>query len=472
MAYLIIIVAYSAAQVALGLWAARRLRGSSDFFVGARSFGPGLLFATFLAANIGGGSTIGATGLGYRDGLAAWWWVGSAAIGSLVLAAWVGPRIRRLAAEHDLRTVGDFLEWRYDARVRATIAVLLWVGTVAILAGQLIGIAWVLNVVIGLPKVAGCLIGAGVATAYFSAGGLRSSAIVNVVQVTVKVLGFMVALPLALRAVGGLDGLHQTIADPGMWNPWQHGRSGWVYVAMLTPAFVVSPGLLQKVYAARDDGAVRVGVGLNALALFAYALMPTILGMIAQVRHPGLPNHELALPMLFMHDLPFWVGALGLAAVFSAELSASDAILFMLATSLSQDLYKRFVNPSASDRRVLSVARLASLVGGLLGVIVALMSKTIVDALSVFYTLLGVSLFVPVVAGLFMRRARAGDALAAIAGGVSVVVAVQLWSGGAPLGVFTPAMCGLAAAVLAFAAVATLVPGGRPPSVEAARRRS
>ena len=94
------------------------------------ALGPGLLFATFLAANIGAGSTIGAAGLGYRDGLAAWWWVGSAGIGSLVLALWVGPRIRRIAAEHDLRTVGDFLEWRYDRRVRAIIAVLLWVGTI------------------------------------------------------------------------------------------------------------------------------------------------------------------------------------------------------------------------------------------------------------------------------------------------------------------------------------------------------
>ena len=152
---------------------------------------------------------------------------------------------------------------------------------------------------------------------------------------------------------------------------------------------------------------------------FAYALMPTLLGMIAHVLHPGLPNHELALPTLFMNDLPFWVGALGLAAVFSAEVSASDAILFMLATSLSQDLYKRFVNPSATDRQVLSVARLASVAGGCLGVVVALMSKTIVDALTVFYTLLGVSLFVPIVAGLFTRRARAIDALGAI-GAVSL----------------------------------------------------
>src|SRR5436309_1938853 len=190
MLYLLIIVIYSAAQIAFGLWISRRVQGSSDFFVAGRRLGPGLLFATFLAANIGGGSTIGATGLGYRDGLAAWWWVGSAGLGSIVLAWWVGPRIRRIAAQYDLRTVGDFLEWRYDKRVRAAIAALLWVGTVAILAGQLIGIAWILTVVIGIPKIAGCAIGAVVVTIYFGAGGLLSSAVVNVVQLSVKVIGF------------------------------------------------------------------------------------------------------------------------------------------------------------------------------------------------------------------------------------------------------------------------------------------
>ncbi len=459
MVYLLIIVVYSVAQIALGVWVARRVRGSSDFFVAGRSLGPGLMFATFLAANIGGGSTIGATGLGYRDGLAAWWWVGSAGLGSFVLAMWVGPRIRRIAAEHDLRTAGDFLEWRYDHRVRAVVAALLWVGTIAILAGQLIGIAWILTVVIGVPKIAGCAMGAIVVTAYFGAGGLKSSAVVNVVQLTVKVVGFAIALPLALRAVGGLEGLHTAIDSPDMWSPWRHGASGWIYVAMLTPNFIISPGLLQKVYGARDDRTVRVGVGLNALALLVYALVPTLLGMSALVLHPGLPNRELALPMLFMHDLPFWVGALGLAAVFSAEVSAADAILFMLATSLSQDLYKRFLNPSASDRQVLTVARAASVFGGSAAVIVAFLSKTVIDALSVFYTLVGVSLFVPIVAGLYMRRPRAVDALAAIAGGIVVVIAAHLWNGGEAIGTFTPAMCGLAAAVVAFAIAAAVLPG-------------
>jgi SSS family solute:Na+ symporter len=456
MPYLIVILLYSVAQIALGLWISRRVTGSSDFFVAGRRLGPGLLFATFLAANIGGGSTIGATGLGYRDGLAAWWWVGSAGIGSIVLAIWIGPRIRRIAAEHDLRTVGDFLEWRYDSRVRAVIAALLWVGTIAILAGQLIGIAWILTVVIGTPKIVGCAIGAIVVTVYFGAGGLMSSAVVNVVQLSVKVLGFAIALPIVLTAVGGAGALRSAIADPAMWNPWQHGASGWVYVAMLAPNFIVSPGLLQKIYGARDDRTVRIGVGLNGVGLLMYAAVPPLLGMAAGVLHPNLANRELALPMVFMHDVPFWVGALGLAAVFSAEVSAADAVLFMLATSLSQDLYKRYVRPGATDRQVLLVARAASAAGGTLAVLVAFVSQTIVDALSIFYTMIAVGLFVPIVAGLYLRRPRPFDALAGIGGGVLVVAVLQFGRGGRPIGFFTPAMCGLGAAAAAFFAVTAL----------------
>ena len=120
--HLVWLVVYSAAQLALGGWISRRVQTSSDFFVAGRSLGPGLLFSTMLAANIGAGSTVGATGLGYRDGLAAVWWVLSAGIGSLVLAFWIGPAMRRVAAQHDLRTVGDYLEFRFGVACGRSIA--------------------------------------------------------------------------------------------------------------------------------------------------------------------------------------------------------------------------------------------------------------------------------------------------------------------------------------------------------------
>jgi solute:Na+ symporter, SSS family len=452
--HLLLLIVYSAGLIGLGLWIGRRVTGSSDFFVAGRSLGPGLIFATVLAANIGAGSTVGAAGLGYRDGLAAWWWVGSAGLGSIVLAMWVGPRIRRLAAEHNLQTVGDFLEWRYSGRVRATIAALLWVGTLMILAGQLIALAWLLNVVIGLPKWAGCLAGGVVMTTYFAAGGLLSSAVVNLIQLIVLLSGFALAIPFALGAAGGWEGLAAGNLPDTHWTFLEGGGSGWFYLAILGPSFIVSPGLLQKAYGARDDRAVRIGIGANGLVLLAFAFVPVLLGMLAFVLHPGLESRDMALPMLLMHSVPPLIGSLGLAALFSAEVSSADAILFMLSTSLSKDMYKRFINPAASDAQVLRVARLAALAGGVLGVIFAILLESVIGALTIFYTLLSVSLFVPVIAGLYTRRPGTPEALGAIATGVTTVIALQLLRGGRGIGPLTPALIGLILAAFAFLIVA------------------
>ena len=135
---LILLGAYSVFVVALGLWSARLVRSSSDFFIAGRSLGPGLMFTSMIAANIGAGATVGVAGLAYRDGLSAWWWSGSAGFGSLVLAFWVGPRLWRLARDRGFYTTGDFLEARYGSTVRGVVTALIWLGSLSILAAQLL----------------------------------------------------------------------------------------------------------------------------------------------------------------------------------------------------------------------------------------------------------------------------------------------------------------------------------------------
>jgi SSS family solute:Na+ symporter len=449
--HLIVLVAYALGLMTIGLRLGRYVRGSADFFVAGRALGPGLIFSTMLAANIGGGSTVGATGLGYASGLAAWWWVGSAAIGSVVLAFWIGPAIRRVAAAHDLRTVGDYLEFRYSRAVRGVASVLLWIGSLAILAAQLIALGSILEVVAGVPFVIGCAIGGLVITSYYTAGGLLTAAWINVIQLTVKLGGFAIALPIALQRVGGWDALAalRVTSEPGYWSFWRPETALGLFVT-IAPAFVISPGLLQKIFGARDDRAVRAGVGLNALGLFLYAGVPVVLGMAAHVMFPDIADQKLVLPTILMRALPPIIGSIGLAAVFSAEVSAADAVLFMLTTSLSQDLYKRFINPAASDGRVLQVARLTTVISGTLGVGLAIASGSIVDTLTIFYTLLTVSFFVPILAGLYIARARTPDALAAIAAGVTGMLVVQAATGGRGWGALTPALVGLVAAIAGF----------------------
>ncbi len=458
--HLVVLIAYSVVLIAFGLWIGRLVRGSADFFVAGRSLGPGLLFATVMAANIGAGSTVGAASLGYQFGLSAWWWVGSAGIGTLFLAFFVGPRIHRLAAKHGFYTVGDFLEHRYGTAVRGVMTALLWMATPAILAGQLIALSVVLEVVVGFPRVPGLLLGGLVTTTYFTAGGLRGAAWINLAQLVVLIIGFAAALVMALHLVGGWSGMAAVGPSVGhdYFNFWHGGGAGWTLLALLAPNFIVSPGLLQKVYGGRDTRSIRLGVGLCGLALMVFAFAPAVLGMVARMQYPDLINPDHALPVLLRSDLPVLVGAVGLGALFVADISSADAILFMLATSMSQDLYRRFINPQASDRRVLFVARVAAVLGGAVAVGMAIVSESVVAPLRIFYSLVGLSFFVPVVAGLYRGRGGAPEVFASIAAGIATDLTVRLVTDGAGFGVVTPNLAGLIAAGAGFTCVAVARP--------------
>jgi SSS family solute:Na+ symporter len=408
-----------------------------------------------LAANIGAGSTVGAAGLAYRDGISAWWWNGAAAIGSIFLALWIGPRIWKIAAEHNLYTAGDYLELRYGGVVRGVIASLIWFGTLAILAAQLIAGAAVLTVVADVPRWAGALIGAVVMTIYFAAGGLLSSAWVNLVQLVVLLGGFIVSVPLIVNAVGGLDAISPGSAVPPTFWDFMHSAgpgSGWTMLFLLGANFVVSPGLVQKVYGAASPRTVRLGVGVQALVLAVFSFAPVLIGMAGRVAHPGIEGRDLVLPTVMLEHLPAFLGALALSAIFSAEVSTCDAILFMLSTSLSQDLYKRFLNPAATDRQLLGVARGAAVVGGAVGVLLAIVIPTVVAALTIFYSLLAVSLFVPVVGGLYSRRAGTPEALASIAAGVLTLLGIRFFLA-AQYPWLDPTLTGIIAAAIAYFAV-------------------
>jgi SSS family solute:Na+ symporter len=460
--HLALLVVYSVALTAAGLWIARSVRSSADFFVAGRGLSAPLIFSTVLAANIGAGTTVGAAGLAYAEGVSAWWWNGSAAIGSLALAFWIGPRMWRLATEHGFLTAGDYLEYRYSPTVRGVMSSFIWIGTLAVLAAQLLAGAAVFAAVGDIPKPAGVLIGALAMTVYFVAGGLLGSAWVNMLQLVVLIGGFLIAMPLLYSSVGGSAGFAAMVPPhPRYWDIMYSsgaGLSGWAMLAVLTPAFIISPGLLQKAYGAKDERAVRLGIGLQGLAQMIFAFIPVFFGLAARAAHLQIGSQNMVLPTVLATELPVWVGALGLAAVFSAEVSTCDAILFMLSTSLSKDLYKRFVSPDASDRQVLLVARLAAVAGGIGGVLLALRFETIVDALRVFYSLLSVSFFVPVLGGLFIRRAGAAEALASMAAGIGTLLFARYTGDGRGYGLLNPEMLGLLASAVGYGVVMLVRP--------------
>ncbi|MFN8096199.1 MAG: sodium:solute symporter family protein [Vicinamibacteria bacterium] len=449
-----LLLAYAGLLVAAGAWVARRVRRSGDFFVASRALPTGAVFATLLAANIGAGSTVGATGLGYRHGLSAWWWSGSAALGCLVLGTLVAPRLHRLAREHGFFTVGDFLEWRFDRSVRVLVSGILWLGTLSLLAGQLIAMARALEAVTGLPRAAGALASSLVLVLYFAGGGLLASAWVNVLQLGTLLVGFALAVPFAWRAAGGWPAI---AAAGGPGRPDYGSLSGMGLAGILglvvvfVPSFVVSPGLVQKTFGARGPSQARRAVLWNALGLAAFAFVPGVLGMSMRAIRPDLANPELALPLLATDVLPPWIGGLTLAALFAAEISTADAVLFMLSTSLSRDLYQALLRPAADDARLLRVGRLAAALGGALAVGLALVLPSVATALTLFYGVMTAALFVPLLAGLLSRRPGAFHARAAVAVSIALTIGLRLAGSGQSWAAWLPSLAGIAGATLVVA---------------------
>ncbi len=459
---------YSVFLMGLGIYISRRVKNSSDFLVAGRSLGPGRLFATFLAANIGAGSTVGATGLGYRFGLSAWWWVGSASIGTILLSQILGPKLWTIAKANGLATLQDFLEFRYGKAVKAIIAVLFWFGAMAILAGQLIAISSILNTVAGIPKWEGCLIGGAVAIVYCTAGGLMASAFVNMFELAVTMSGLLLAVPFAIHAVGGWQHLHELVlaqkssvtAGNAMFNIVGVGpRQVIAWSAILIPSFMISPGLVQKVYGARDVKTVKLGVGLNSVGQAVFAFVPAVLGICAFAALPHLANPESALPTAMKLLLPQWLGVWALASIFSAELSTTDAILFMLSTSLAVDLYKTFLEPGISQQKLLRVSRIASVGAGGLGILLATVLPSIIAAVSIFYGLIAVALFVPVMAGLYSQRVLSGAAITSILSAVAVTVVTMHLTGNRGVGWLSPQVIGIATAALVMVGFRLFHPG-------------
>ncbi|MBQ3398540.1 MAG: sodium:solute symporter family protein [Synergistaceae bacterium] len=458
------IFVYAVILVALGAFIGRKAKSASDFFVAGRRFGSGLLFTSLIAANLGAGSTVGVSALAYTHGVSAWWWIGSAGIGSLILAYIVGPKIWRIARENNYYTLSDYLDARYSKAFSGIIAVMMSVGTLALFAGQLLGIAWILEVAAGIPKVQGVIIGAVVTTLYFAAGGLLSSAVVNIVEVAVILAGFIIAVPFVLSYAGGISGIKSAVSNPTYFDAFGMGSTAIIgYIVMLVPSFFISPGLIGKVFAAENERAVKVGTAMNGLVQLIFAVIPVIIGMSAGACIPGLSRADLALPSAMKEMMPFFAASLSLAGIFAAEVSTADTVLYMLAGSLTNDIYKRFMNPKIDDRNLLRLSRVVTVICGLIGVILALRLESIISALTIFYSLMSVSLSAPLVFGLFTKRAgNFGAVMSALLGaGLTVYMTFGGFGGALEIvGVrLNASTCGI---ILSFAVMAVSLLWKRP----------
>ena len=165
---LLIIAAYLAGMVAVGLWTRRKAVNQEEFLVAGRSVGPLLYSGTLAAIIIGGGATVGGVKLGYTYGLSGMWLVSMYGVGLIVMGLVLVPRILKLR----LYTIPELLERRYGAPARIAGGVVMGCYDFMIVVVSTLAVGAVTEVIVGVPRTQAILLCSAVMIAYSVLGGM------------------------------------------------------------------------------------------------------------------------------------------------------------------------------------------------------------------------------------------------------------------------------------------------------------
>ena len=451
--YLIAVIAYLVALAAAGYWRSRAVRTGDDFLVAGRSLPARVLVFTLLSTWIGSGSLFAGAGLGYRVGFPALWQSAGAWAG-IALVYFLASRVRRLAQY----TVPEILETRYGrwGRVLGTTTMVLAYTTIA--AYQFRGGGRLLHLISGVDPRTGAFITAVFCVAYTAFAGMLSIAYLDVANGIMMIAGCAVAVAYLAGHSSGPDGvLHGIRPDQltlfGAMSPFEA-------IALFLPTLFLLLGeanMYQKFFSARDERAARTAViGWIAGTILVETLIVSI-GVFGSVAVPGLglQESETIVVRVATDVLPAILGVLLVAGAAAIIVSTATSFLLTPATSLTRDVYQRFINPAADDRRLLLLTRSLVVVLGIVAFAAGSFFPTILAMALWAYTMYGAGVTPALLAALLWPGVSPQAGVASIAVGMATTLiweAAALAHGAYPLGIQTiyPAL---------IASISTLIAG-------------
>nr|MCU0626257.1 hypothetical protein [Gemmatimonadaceae bacterium] len=458
--------------VAISVWASRRTRTASDFFVAGEGIGLVALTVASVSTSVSGFAFIGGPGLLYSAGLGALFISLSASVTN-VMGAWVlAKRMRLLGEVRPMLTVPDAIGARYDSpAAQGLAAVAILVGVVGYMATNALAMGVVLDAIFGVGLVPGVWIGMGITLAYSVAGGILAGIYNDVLQGTLMAISSVLVFAVVLQlGGGGLGGHSRAIlaTDPQFLGPF--GKMAPLQALSLFFVFGVGslgqPAAIHKYYMLRDPRQLRwypllKTVGLVLVLLLFFGVGVAMKSMVASGRVPPLARPDDATPTFLLQFTPTLLAALVFSGVAAATMSITNSFMNIGAAAITHDLPRAF---GRTVRDPLRTGRIATVVISLLAIAVATASKSMVAFLGIFGYGLFASTLVPALAiGLNWQGATRAGAIASISTGLVVTLACETLAFlkviSVPAGVSVAGLS-LACSMLVFFAVSRLTRHG------------
>ena len=444
----IVVAIYALILLVLAQWVSREKPGhqkdTTDYFLAGRALPWWAIGASLIAANISAEQIIGMSGSAFVMGIAigSYEWMGALTL--VIVGKWLLP----VFLKHRIYTMPQFLEQRYDHRVR-TVMAFFWLGVYVFV--NLTSILWLgalaVNTVTGIDLMWG-LVGLGLfAAAYSLYGGLKAVALTDIIQVVLLVSGGLLIAVIALNEVSGGAGVavgFNTLLEraPEKFD---------LIFSKDSPHYVHLPGIsvlvggmwimnlsywgfnqyiIQRALAAKSTREAQKGVLFAAFLKMFIPVIVVLPGVAAVILAPNLSAPDKAYPTV-MKLLPVGFKGLVFAALIAAIVSSLASMTNSISTIFTMDFYKHVGDREKSERHLVRVGRTVSFSALVIAMIVArpLLGQfdqafQYIQEFTGFFTPGVVALFL---LGIFWDRTTANGALGAAIGSAMASIALKLW---------------------------------------------
>ena len=419
------VIAYLLGTIAIGLWAAKRVKTTADFAIAGRHLPLYMIVTTTFATWFGSETVLGIPAKFVEGGLRS---VVEDPFGSSMCLVLVGFFFAGKLYRMTLLTISDYYRERFGRGVEVACALVIIASYIGWVAAQVTALGLVFNVLSGgaIGIATGMVIGTISILAYTLFGGMWSVAVTDFIQMIVLVVGLAIIAVFAADMAGGADRVISLAASREMFRflPEPSARDILFFLGSAVTIMLGSipqQDVFQRVMSAKSEYAATRGPVIGGLCYLAFAFVPMFLVASALLIMPGeaqallKEDPQKVLPSLVLDRMPFALQVAFFGALLSALKSVASATLLAPSVTFVESIW-RPLRPRMSDREELLAMRITVLIFAAMvcGYAIASQGEPIYDLVSGSYALPLVAAFVPLVAGLYWKRATTQGAMFSI----------------------------------------------------------
>jgi len=467
------VVFYLLISITIGLVAATRVKNTKDYAVAGRHLPLPVVMATVFATWFGAEAIFGVSATFVTDGLNG---VAADPFGSSMCLVIAGFFFSTQLYKLNIITLGDFYRMRYNRSVEVLTTIAIVISYLGWVAAQIKALGLIFNIITdgAVSEETGMILGTAIVLTYTTFGGMLSVAVLDFVQMIVVIGGLLYIGSIVSGMTGGVAPVVEHARAEGKLDFFPKGADIWVWMTFLGGWLTMMLGsipqqdVFQRITSAKSANIALWGSLLGATVYFCFTFVPMFIAYAATLIDPAhfgalvVEDSQRVLPYLVLEHTPLFAQVIFFGAVLSAIMSCSSATLLAPSVSFAENIVKGYM-PNLSDRGFLKVMRICLLSFGLCVLIYALNSeRSIFGMVESAYKITLAGAFVPLVFGAFWKKSTSQGALAAIIGGISTWVLIEVLVGEECL--IPPQLIGLGVSIIAMI-LGSLLPqkiGGSP----------